>query len=79
MVLTWFVGDAFKTVFFIARHAPAQFIMCGAIQLIVDVLVAIQMRLYANTSDVAPQLRVAHPAIPREELNDLLVDRIHCE
>lgn len=56
LVLTWFAGDAFKTAFFIIRQAPPQFILCGVIQLIVDVLITIQMRVY-NSPDVASHLQ----------------------
>lgn len=49
LVLTWFIGDAFKTGFFILRRSPMQFVLCGVIQLIVDVGVAYQMHRYGST------------------------------
>lgn len=32
MVLMWLAGDLFKTGYFVAREAPAQFWMCGTLQ-----------------------------------------------
>lgn len=32
MVIMWTLGDMFKTVYFIVRHAPTQFWVCGALQ-----------------------------------------------
>lgn len=50
LVLTWFIGDAFKTGFFILRHSPIQFVLCGIIQLTVDLGIAYQMHRYGRTS-----------------------------
>lgn len=47
-MLTWFIGDAFKTGFFIIRHSPMQFVLCGLIQLVVDLGIAFQMHHYGN-------------------------------
>eukprot|EP01027_Heterolobosea_sp_BB2_P001968 GEZU01002951.1.p2 GENE.GEZU01002951.1~~GEZU01002951.1.p2 ORF type:complete len:262 (+),score=72.01 GEZU01002951.1:23-787(+) len=52
LIMTWFVGDLFKTVFFIAKGMPFQFILCGAIQLTVDILILTQMRMYASPTKV---------------------------
>jgi hypothetical protein len=48
LIASWFVGDAFKTVYFLISGAPVQFIFCGVFQLIVDV--AITYQLYAIPS-----------------------------
>ena len=46
MVLLWFAGDAIKTVYFIVRHSPVQFLVCGTLQCIVDVAVLVQVCVY---------------------------------
>lgn len=48
LVLSWFIGDAFKTIFFTLRKAPGQFILCGLIQILVDFGVAYQMCIYPS-------------------------------
>eukprot|EP00026_Physarum_polycephalum_P011324 Phypoly_transcript_11539.p1 GENE.Phypoly_transcript_11539~~Phypoly_transcript_11539.p1 ORF type:complete len:231 (+),score=29.56 Phypoly_transcript_11539:492-1184(+) len=50
MIATWFIGDAFKTVYFAFTGAPAQFLMCGALQLIVDSLILAQIAVYKPAS-----------------------------
>lgn len=46
MVLMWTSGDIFKTVYFIIREAPFQFWMCSILQVSVDLLIILQVRLY---------------------------------
>ncbi len=46
LLVTWFIGDTFKTGFFLFRHSPMQFVLCGLIQLAVDIGIAIQMFVY---------------------------------
>lgn len=48
MVIMWFSGDLFKTMYFILRHAPVQFIICGAIQVFVDILILAQVFWYGR-------------------------------
>lgn len=48
MVVMWFSGDLFKTMYFIFRHAPVQFIACGAIQVFVDTLILFQVFWYGR-------------------------------
>mmetsp|Transcript_21748 Transcript_21748/g.30432 ORF Transcript_21748/g.30432 Transcript_21748/m.30432 type:complete len:234 (-) Transcript_21748:27-728(-) len=43
LIATWFAGDAFKTVYFFQTGAPFQFLMCGLIQLTVDILIFVQI------------------------------------
>jgi uncharacterized protein with PQ loop repeat len=43
---TWFLGDAYKTLFFIFKGLPNQFIACGAFQLAVDCLLLFQVLTY---------------------------------
>ena len=51
MVLMWFVGDSFKTIYFIVRDSPLQFLMCGSIQTFVDVLILFQVVSYDKTPE----------------------------
>lgn len=46
MVLTWFLGDLYKTIYFIVRQAPFQFLICGCIQITFDTLIFLQVWLY---------------------------------
>eukprot|EP00128_Syssomonas_multiformis_P006288 Colp12_sorted_trinity150504_noHs@10454 len=43
MVGGWLVGDSFKTIYFLAKGAPTQFLVCGIVQLVVDFLIINQM------------------------------------
>lgn len=42
----WFGGDSFKLFYFIFTGAPLQFVMCGAIQLSIDMVILGQFALY---------------------------------
>jgi len=46
MVAMWTTGDIFKTVYFILRKAPEQFIVCGSMQVSLDVLIFLQYLFY---------------------------------
>jgi len=46
LILSWFAGDIFKTVFFISRKSPFQFIACGIVQIIIDLAIMSQMMYY---------------------------------
>ncbi|XP_014286884.1 solute carrier family 66 member 2 isoform X3 [Halyomorpha halys] len=46
MVLMWTVGDVFKTTYFILREAPAQFWLCGGLQVLIDITILGQVWLY---------------------------------
>jgi hypothetical protein len=39
MVGNWVVGDVAKTVLFVVRGNPAQFVVCGILQLSIDMVV----------------------------------------
>ena len=54
MVAGWFAGDGFKTVWFAATRAPAQFLVCGVWQLLADCVLAAQFVLYRDTPPVSP-------------------------
>jgi hypothetical protein len=46
MIVAWLFGDAFKAFYFFRNGAPIQFIICGIIQLVVDILIAGQIFFY---------------------------------
>ncbi len=46
MVLLWLGGDAIKTIYFVQRQSPLQFVMCGTLQCIVDIAVLVQVFIY---------------------------------
>ncbi|KAM8946497.1 solute carrier family 66 member 2-like [Pelodytes ibericus] len=46
MVLLWTAGDVFKTGYFVLRDTPAQFWMCGTLQITVDVAILSQVFYY---------------------------------
>lgn len=48
MVLMWTSGDVFKTVYFIANHTPAQFWICGLLQVCMDIAILFQVWFYAK-------------------------------
>ncbi|KAM4721880.1 solute carrier family 66 member 2-like [Rhinophrynus dorsalis] len=43
MVVLWTAGDCFKTVYFIIKETPAQFWLCGTLQICLDVAILLQM------------------------------------
>lgn len=51
MIATWFVGDFFKTLYYVMERQPFQFIMCGAVQLTVDILIILQIIAYSRNID----------------------------
>uniref|UniRef100_A0A1B6DX13 Solute carrier family 66 member 2 n=1 Tax=Clastoptera arizonana TaxID=38151 RepID=A0A1B6DX13_9HEMI len=46
MVVMWTMGDMFKTTYFILRETPAQFWLCGCLQIIIDVFILGQVYWY---------------------------------
>lgn len=49
MVLLWAGGDLFKTGYFVIKQVPMQFIVCGIIQVTVDLMILAQVALYSST------------------------------
>ncbi|KAL0480428.1 PQ-loop repeat-containing protein [Acrasis kona] len=45
---TWFLGDGFKTFYFIFKNQPIQFIACGVFQLVVDCVLLFQYFYYGR-------------------------------
>jgi hypothetical protein len=52
LLATWFLGDGYKTVYFVFKNQPAQFIACGAFQLMVDCVLLFQFIHYSRRSTV---------------------------
>jgi len=50
MVLMWTSGDLFKTGYFLIKDAPRQFIICGFLQVCVDISILIQVYWYGKMS-----------------------------
>lgn len=50
MVVMWLSGDLFKTLYFILRHAPGQFVACGSMQVTVDLLILLQVIWFRRPS-----------------------------
>jgi len=49
LIGSWFLGDLFKTTYFVTKNQPFQFILCGIFQLIVDSSIIGQMFLYTKS------------------------------
>jgi len=50
MVLMWTSGDLFKTAYFVVRSAPLQFVICGALQVCVDLAILGQVWFYRDNT-----------------------------
>jgi len=50
MVLMWSAGDIFKTLYFVLRHTPAQFWLCGSAQVLIDMAIMLQVFYYGASS-----------------------------
>ncbi|KAM9377257.1 solute carrier family 66 member 2 [Pholidichthys leucotaenia] len=48
MVLLWTAGDVFKTTYFIMNDSPAQFWVCGSVQILIDVAILLQVLFYSQ-------------------------------
>ncbi|XP_060570613.1 solute carrier family 66 member 2-like isoform X2 [Ruditapes philippinarum] len=48
MVAMWTCGDVFKTCYFVIRNAPAQFWICGSLQVMIDISIFLQVYFYRN-------------------------------
>jgi uncharacterized protein with PQ loop repeat len=51
MVMMWTCGDVFKTTYFYLRDTPAQFFICGALQVSVDLCILAQVWLYRENTE----------------------------
>lgn len=50
MVLLWTAGDIFKTTYFVINESPAQFLVCGAVQILIDIAILLQVGYYGQDS-----------------------------
>ncbi|KAF2071105.1 hypothetical protein CYY_007570 [Polysphondylium violaceum] len=48
LISSWFVGDLFKTLYFVYTSAPLQFVFCGSFQLLIDIAITAQLFTYKN-------------------------------
>ncbi|XP_030646803.1 solute carrier family 66 member 2 [Chanos chanos] len=48
MVLLWTAGDVFKTSYFVINDSPTQFCVCGAVQILIDVAILLQVCYYGQ-------------------------------
>lgn len=46
MVLMWLLGDLYKTGYFILKHQPIQFLVCGMVQVTLDIIILLQVLIY---------------------------------
>ncbi|KAI6225235.1 PQ-loop repeat-containing protein 1 [Aphelenchoides fujianensis] len=54
MVLAWLLGDVGKTVYFVVRKNPAQFWICGGLQITIDVLILGQVYFFGRGNARVP-------------------------
>ena len=57
MVFSWFVGDFFKSAYYIIYNVPIQLILTTAFQLVIDTLIVIQIKMYKEIKPTADQVR----------------------
>lgn len=50
MIITWMFGDTFKTVYFLKTAAPLQLVICGLVQLTIDLILISQIVYYTKFS-----------------------------
>lgn len=46
MIYGWTLGDVCKTAYFLSKGEPVQFVMCGVVQITVDLAILSQVYLY---------------------------------
>ncbi|XP_077423644.1 solute carrier family 66 member 2 [Vanacampus margaritifer] len=52
MVLLWTAGDVFKTSYFVMNQNPAQFWVCGSVQILIDVAILLQVLFYSQDTRI---------------------------
>lgn len=52
MVLMWTAGDLFKTTYFLMNGSPAQFWLCGLVQIFIGVAILLQVLLYSRDTRI---------------------------
>ncbi|ORX60848.1 hypothetical protein BCR36DRAFT_2246 [Piromyces finnis] len=58
LLLTWVLGDSFKTGYFILNNSPSQFIYCGFFQLFIDFLIIMQCIHYWSIETSSPNYNI---------------------
>ncbi|XP_059420405.1 solute carrier family 66 member 2-like [Carassius carassius] len=48
MVLLWTAGDIFKTTYFVINESPTQFVVCGVVQILIDIAILLQVGYYGQ-------------------------------
>ncbi|XP_077049653.1 solute carrier family 66 member 2 isoform X1 [Siphateles boraxobius] len=52
MVLLWTAGDIFKTMYFVINESPTQFLVCGAVQILIDIAILLQVGFYGQDTRI---------------------------
>ncbi|KAG1936974.1 solute carrier family 66 member 2 [Pimephales promelas] len=52
MVLLWTAGDIFKTAYFVINESPTQFLVCGAVQILIDIAILLQVGFYGQDTRI---------------------------
>ncbi|XP_026099578.1 PQ-loop repeat-containing protein 1-like [Carassius auratus] len=52
MVLLWTAGDIFKTTYFVINESPTQFVVCGAVQILIDIAILLQVGYYGQDTRI---------------------------
>ncbi|XP_071785409.1 solute carrier family 66 member 2-like isoform X2 [Asterias amurensis] len=59
MVCCWFSGDVFKTGYFVVNSAPAQFWLCGILQVTIDIAILGQVFYYSKNRSPQKVIKIA--------------------
>ncbi|XP_022669346.1 PQ-loop repeat-containing protein 1-like isoform X4 [Varroa destructor] len=59
MVMLWLFGDVFKTAYFVLRDSPVQFVLCGILQVSIDLAILSQLWLYRHRRPVRKSSKMA--------------------
>jgi hypothetical protein len=49
MILGWTGGDTLKTWYFVLKGEPLQFLLCGLVQVTIDLMILLQIQFYGKT------------------------------
>ena len=76
MVLMWTCGDVFKTTYFYVRKTPPKFVICGLLQVMVDIAILTQVWLYYENTTKKKKSQHMH-FWQDEENGELLEELLH--
>lgn len=54
LIAGWLIGDILKTAYFIVNEEPNQFVMCGEMQILIDILIVLQITMYSRNNKQVP-------------------------